>query len=272
MSTCSVYPLCKTPCVLECQLLRHHLHAQRIPKFILFRISRKVHSTHLDSRLSNCMWQGFWFGSKKKQNVKVQIQGPTMVSRLKGVATTGPILLVFEAATGNEHLLQQLDFWRDKVTLNSQKLDVPPPQVLCWIFYMIFQWNGMSMQNFRTFLFCGRCTCQQSIVLCRKKTSPHCRRLVYDCQAKQMLATLGLDSVPEACMYGLGGFFWVKTCFILVLECWWENPMGRFGQQESAPIQNISWYLEPQEIEKQIELEGMEGEETQAWYSCRRSG
>ena len=88
-----------------------------------------------------------------------------------------------------------------------------------------------------------------------------------------MLVTLGLDSVPEACMYGLEGFFWVKTRFILVF---WSADgkilCGDFGQQESPPIHNISWYLEPQEIEKQIELEGMEGEETQAWYSCRRLG
>lgn len=105
-----------------------------------------------------------------------------------------------------------------------------------------------------------------------QKETPHCRRLVYDCQAKQMLATLGLDSVPEACMYGLGGFFWVKTRFILVLD---GKIYGAIlaSRSHRPSITFLVLYLEPQEIEKQIELEGVEGEgSTQAWYSGRRLG
>ena len=241
------------------------------------------------------MWQGFWFGFGSK---KTKCQGTNSRTHHgvspEGVATTGPFCWFLRPQQamsicfsnwifGVTRWLWTVKNWmypprslryRLKSYLISSLLYLPNRNgsrgVSMILYVFFFWWNGMSMQKLRTFLFCGRWTCQQSIVLCRKKTSPHCRRLVYDCQAKQMLATLGLDSVPEACMYGLEGFFWLTSFWSWSADG--KILCGDFGQQESPPIDNISWYLEPQEIEKQIELEGMEGEETQAWYSCRRLG
>lgn len=63
----------------------------RLAPFHLIQNSRKVHSTHLDSRLSNCMWQGFWFGFGSK---KTKCQGTKSRTHHgvspEGVATTGP--------------------------------------------------------------------------------------------------------------------------------------------------------------------------------------